>query len=151
MMNELHGKDFCGHTSDLYPLSHFIMRRMLYGNHQIFCNFISSDMEPNITIGKLWWENKERRKYRRKEDHDTLHLKLQIGFFCREGENRFGAEFPRKCQHVQSRIPARLVCPEVFISESRDLSKRKGVLQESPAWLLCVVRPPLSTTVCWLG
>jgi len=46
-------KGFCGHTSDLHPLSHFIMRRMLHGNHQIFCNFISSDMELNITIGKL--------------------------------------------------------------------------------------------------
>lgn len=34
-------------------LFYFIIRRMLYGYHQIFCNFISSDMELNISIGKL--------------------------------------------------------------------------------------------------
>lgn len=34
-------------------LCYFIIRRMLYGYHQIFCNFISSDMELNISIGKL--------------------------------------------------------------------------------------------------
>lgn len=83
-------------TSDLDLLSHFIMRRMLYGSHQIFCNFISSDLELNITVGKLWWENKERRKCRRKEDRDTLHFKLQIDFFCREGENRFWCWVPSK-------------------------------------------------------
>lgn len=53
LYDELHGKDFCGHYSDLNPLSYFIMRRMLYGNHQIFCNFISSHMELNITMGRL--------------------------------------------------------------------------------------------------
>lgn len=61
MMNELHGKDFFGHTSDLSALSQFdlsalsqfITRRMFCGNHQIFCNFISSDMELNVNIGKL--------------------------------------------------------------------------------------------------
>lgn len=52
MMNYME-KDFCGHNSDLNPLSYFIMRRMMYENHQIFCNFISSDMETNINIGKL--------------------------------------------------------------------------------------------------
>lgn len=53
LCEEVYGKDFCGHNSDVNPLSYFIVRRMLYGDHQIFCNFISSDMELNINVGKL--------------------------------------------------------------------------------------------------
>lgn len=50
---ELPGKDFCGHNFDLQPFKYAIVRRMLYGDHQIFCNIISSDMELSINIGKL--------------------------------------------------------------------------------------------------
>lgn len=137
-------------TSDLHLLSHFVMRRTLYENHQIFCNFISSDLELNITVGKLWWENKERRKCRRKEDRDTLHFKLQIDFFCREGENRFGAEFPRKCQHVQSYTGLHGLSWNVYLGEQGFVSKERGAAG-SPAWLLCVVRLPPSATVRGVG
>lgn len=134
MMNELHRKDFCGHTSDLSVLSHFIVRRMFFGNHQMFCNLISSDMELNVNIGKLWWENEGRRKHTSKEDQDTLRFKLQIGFFCREGDNRFGAEFIGKCPPfavVYQPIPDQALCPEMSVWEGRGMPKQRGTCRRS--------------------
>lgn len=65
-------------------LCYFIIRRMVCGYHQIFCNFISSDMERNISIGKLSREN-EKKKKTSKENHDTLLFKLQIDLGWGEG------------------------------------------------------------------
>lgn len=64
-------------------LCYFIVRRMVYGYHQIFCNFISSDMELNISIGKLSWENEKGRK--QAKNHDTSLFKLQIDLGWGEG------------------------------------------------------------------
>lgn len=50
---------------------------MLYGDHQIFCNIISSDMELSINIGKLH-ENMKKEENKSKENRDTSHFKLQI-------------------------------------------------------------------------
>lgn len=61
-------------------LCYFIIRRMVYGYHQIFCNFISSDMELNISIGK------RKKKKTSKENHDTSLFKLQIDLGWGEGE-----------------------------------------------------------------
>lgn len=95
LYDELQGKDVCGRTSDLNPWNYFILRRMSYGNHQILCNSISSDSELTINIGKLPWENEERRQHRSKEKRGASHFKLQTDFVCtggEEGDTGFGAQ-----------------------------------------------------------
>lgn len=72
---------------------------MLHGDHQIFCNIISSDMELSINIGKLH-ETMKKEENKRKENCDTSHFKLQIDLVWGEGENRFGAELIGKWQHL---------------------------------------------------
>lgn len=137
-------------TSDLHLLSHFIIRRMLYGHHQIFCNFISSDLELNINVGKLDEKTKKEENAEGKRTVTLCILNCRLISFAGREKTGFvlsSLESVSVCSHT----PACMVCPEMYIWESRDLSQRKGVLQESPAWLLCVVRLPPSATLRGVG
>lgn len=69
---------------------------MLHGNHQIFCNFISSDMEWT-SIGILSKQMKKR-KHRSKKKCGTSHFKLQMDLVRGRGNHRFGAKLIRNWQ-----------------------------------------------------
>lgn len=143
MMNELHGKDIW-----LTPVKSLHYKKNVIRTSPNILQLYFIWLGTKHQCRKTWWENKERRKCRRKEDRNTLHFKLQIDFFCREGENRFGAEFPRKCQRVQSYTGLHGLSWTVYLGEEGFVSKERGAAGKPCLTALCG-QTPSECYVAW--
>lgn len=132
MMNYM--EDFCGHNSDWNPWSDFSMR-MLHGNHQIFCDFISSDMEWT-SIGILS-KKKKKRKHRSKKKCGSSHFKLQMDLVRGRGNHRFGAKLLRNWQRFTVVHQPGCFFLKCLPGRAGVCLWRERVLWKSSAWVPC--------------
>lgn len=109
--------------------------RMLHGNHQIFCYFISSDMEWT-SIGILS-KKKKKRKHRSKKKCGSSHFKLQMDLVRGRGNHRFGAKLLRNWQRFTVVHQPGCFFLKCLPGRAGVCLWRERVLWKSSAWVPC--------------